>query len=133
MGCSRTRSLALYSEEFNIDSLFDRLEPVLNRLNITCEIVGVNDGSKDSTLGGLLERHRRTPAIGEVGLSRSFGKEVALTAGINCASGKTVVPAGADLQDPRELIEGLVAEWREGYGAVCATRLSRQGESWRKR
>jgi glycosyltransferase involved in cell wall biosynthesis len=125
--------IPLYNEELNIDCLFERLESVLNRLNMTYEIVGVNDGSKDNTLGRLVEHHRRNPAIKVVGLSRNFGKEIALTAGIDYTSGKAVVPIDADLQDPPELIEELVAKWREGYDVVCATRLSRQGESWVKR
>jgi glycosyltransferase involved in cell wall biosynthesis len=125
--------IPLYNEELNIDCLFERLESVLNRLNMSYEIVGVNDGSKDNTLGRLVEHHRRNPAIKVVGLSRNFGKEIALTAGIDYTSGKAVVPIDADLQDPPELIEELVAKWREGYDVVCATRLSRQGESWLKR
>jgi polyisoprenyl-phosphate glycosyltransferase len=123
----------LYNEEPNIDYLFERLEGVLKRLSATYEIVCVNDGSRDNTLNCLVEHHHRNPAIKVVNLSRNFGKEIALTAGLDHARGAAVVPIDADLQDPPELIEELVAKWREGYDVVYATRRSRRGETWFKR
>ncbi|MFB2969687.1 glycosyltransferase family 2 protein [Aerosakkonema sp. BLCC-F183] len=123
----------LYNEEPNIDYLFERLHKVLDGMNTSYEIVCVNDGSKDNTLKCLIEHHLLDPAIKVVNLSRNFGKEVALTAGIDYSTGSAVVPIDADLQDPPELIEELVAKWREGYDVVYATRRSRQGESWLKR
>ncbi|NER97065.1 MAG: glycosyltransferase family 2 protein [Symploca sp. SIO1B1] len=123
----------LYNEEPNIDYLFERLLLVLARMNIGYEIICVNDGSQDHTLKCLIEYHRRHSGIKIVNLSRNFGKEVALTAGIDYAGGAAVIPIDADLQDPPELIEQLVAKWREGYDVVYATRRSRQGESWPKR
>ncbi|NER21053.1 MAG: glycosyltransferase family 2 protein [Symploca sp. SIO1C2] len=123
----------LYNEEPNIDYLFERLLLVLDQMNIGYEIICVNDGSQDHTLKCLIEYHRRHSGIKIVNLSRNFGKEVALTAGIDYAGGAAVIPIDADLQDPPELIEQLVAKWREGYDVVYATRRSRQGESWPKR
>jgi polyisoprenyl-phosphate glycosyltransferase len=123
----------MYNEEQNIDYLFERLVSALNPLKIKYEIVCVNDGSKDRTLNCLIEYHHRNPAIKVVNLSRNFGKEIALTAGIDYAIGAAVVPIDADLQDPPELIEELIAKWREGYDVVYATRRSRRGESWIKR
>lgn len=123
----------LYNEEFNINYLFERLFSVLNRLDMRYEIVCVNDGSKDNTLGCLIEHHHQNPAIKVVNLSRNFGKEIALTAGIDYAIGSAIVPIDADLQDPPELIEKLVTKWREGYDVVYAMRRSRRGESWLKR
>lgn len=123
----------LYNEEPNIDNLFKRLLSVLEQIYITYEIICVNDGSKDNTLQALVEHHHRNPCIKVVNLSRNFGKEVALSAGIDYASGAAVIPIDADLQDPPELIGELVAKWREGYDVVYATRRSRQGESWLKR
>jgi glycosyltransferase involved in cell wall biosynthesis len=123
----------MYNEELNIDYLFERLVPVLDRLNMKYEIVCVDDGSKDNTLNYLVAHHLRNPAIKVVNLSRNFGKEIALTAGIDHATGAAVVPIDADLQDPPELIEELVAKWREGYDVVYATRRLRRGESWFKR
>jgi polyisoprenyl-phosphate glycosyltransferase len=123
----------LYNEEPNIDYLFERVESVLKRLNTSYEIVCVNDGSKDNTLKCLVEHHHRNPGIKVVNFSRNFGKEIALTAGIDYATGAAVIPIDADLQDPPELIEELVAKWREGYDVVNATRRSRAGETWFKR
>jgi len=123
----------LYNEEPNIDYLFERLLLVLDRMNVGYEIICINDGSQDNTLKCLIEYHRRHRGIKIVNLSRNFGKEVALTAGIDYAGGAAVIPIDADLQDPPELIEQLVAKWREGYDVVYATRRSRQGESWAKR
>lgn len=123
----------LYNEEPNINYLFERLLTVLERLNTTYEIICINDGSKDDTLKCLVEHHYRNPAIKVVNLSRNFGKEIALTAGIEYSTGAAVIPIDADLQDPPELIEELIAKWREGYDVVNATRRSRQGESWLKR
>jgi polyisoprenyl-phosphate glycosyltransferase len=123
----------LYNEEPNIDYLFERLESALAPLNTTYEIVCVNDGSRDNTLKCLIDHHDRNPIVKVVNLSRNFGKEIALTAGIDYASGAAIVPIDADLQDPPELIGELVAKWREGYDVVYATRRSRQGETWLKR
>lgn len=123
----------VYNEEQNLDYLFERLTSVLNRLNMTYEIVCVNDGSRDNTIERLIEHHQQNPAIKVVNLSRNYGKEIALSAGLDYTCGDAVVPIDADLQDPPELIAELVAKWREGYDVVLATRRSRQGESWVKR
>jgi glycosyltransferase involved in cell wall biosynthesis len=123
----------LYNEELNIDYLFERLLSVLSRLDTRYEIVCVNDGSKDNTIGCLIEHHHQNPKIKVVNLSRNYGKEIALSAGLDYANGNAVIPIDADLQDPPELIAELVDKWREGYDVVYATRRSRQGESWVKR
>lgn len=125
--------IPLYNEEDNIDYLLERLLGVLNNLKFAYEIVCVNDGSKDNTLKYLVEHHRSNQAIKVVNLSRNFGKEIALTAGIDYATGAAIIPIDADLQDPPELIGELVAKWQEGYDVVYATRRSRQGETWLKR
>ena len=123
----------LYNEELNIDYLFERLRSVLSRLNMTYEIVCINDGSRDKTIDCLIEYHHQDSRIKVINLSRNYGKEIALSAGLEYARGEAVVPIDADLQDPPELIEELVAKWREGYDVVYATRRSREGESWLKR
>ena len=123
----------LYCEASNIDYLFKRLETVLDHLGTTYEIICVDDGSSDDTVEGLKRHRQRNPRIKIVALSRNFGKELALTAGIDYANGAAVVPIDADLQDPPELIEVLVAKWREGYDVVYAKRRSREGETWLKR
>ena len=122
----------VYNEEQNIDYLFERLSSVLEKLQTSYEIVCVNDGSKDNTLQRLVEFHQRNSRIKIINLSRNFGKEIALTAGIDYAGGRAIIPIDADLQDPPELIEKLVSKWREGYDVVYATRRSRQGETWLK-
>ena len=123
----------LYCEESNIDYLFKRLEQVLDDLGLSYEIVCVDDGSRDRTLQELNNHHHRNSRIKVVALSRNFGKELALTAGIDYAVGSAVIPIDADLQDPPELISDLVAKWQEGYDVVYARRRSRDGESWLKR
>ncbi|MCU0537253.1 MAG: glycosyltransferase family 2 protein [Hydrococcus sp. Prado102] len=122
-----------YNEEPNLDYLFERLTKVLDRLNLKYELICINDGSTDNTLKYLIEHNRRNPNIKVVNLSRNFGKEIALSAGIHYTTGAAVVPIDADLQDPPELIEQLLAKWREGYDVVYAVRRSRLGESWLKR
>lgn len=123
----------LYNEQDNIDRLFSRLFAVLDPLGLSYEIICINDGSRDNTLASLLAYHQHYDAIKVINLSRNFGKEIALTAGLDYASGDAVIPIDADLQDPPELIEKLVEKWQEGYDVVYAMRRSRQGESWFKK
>ncbi|WP_325064823.1 glycosyltransferase family 2 protein [Dolichospermum flos-aquae] len=123
----------LHNEEPNIDHLFERLSSVLNKLNITYEIICIDDGSRDNTVKSLINHHYQNPAIKIVSFSRNFGKEIALTAGINHSQGKAVIPIDADLQDPPELIEQLIDKWREGYDVVYAQRRLRLDDSWVKR
>ncbi len=122
-----------YNEEDNLDYLFERLQSVLESLHSTYEIICINDGSKDNTLGRLIEYHQRNPLIKVINFSRNFGKEAALTAGLDYATGNAIIPIDADLQDPPELITELLAKWREGYDVVYAVRRSRSGESWLKK
>jgi len=123
----------LYNEEKNIDYLFQRLESVLDKVGLTYEIICVNDGSRDRTLEKLVTHYHRNSCIKVINFSRNFGKEIALTAGIDFANGAAVIPIDADLQDPPELIEALIAKWQEGFDVVYATRRTRQGETWLKR
>lgn len=123
----------MHNEQANLDNLFERLVTVLNRLNLAYEIVCIDDGSRDLTLPLLVKYHHADERIKIISFSRNFGKEIALTAGIDYASGDAVIPIDADLQDPPELIEALIAKWREGFDVIYATRRSRLGESWLKR
>lgn len=123
----------VYNEESNIDYFFETLIPVLIRLGLEYEIICVNDGSKDRTLEKLLVYHQNNPQIKIISFSRNFGKEIALTAGLHHSNGKAIIPIDTDLQDPPELIEGLVEKWREGYDVVYAVRRRRLGESSFKR
>ncbi len=123
----------VYNEQENLDYLFQRLLGVLQGLGLTYEIICINDGSRDDTLKGLVDYHHRYPEIKIVNLSRNFGKEIALSAGLDYTQGNVVVIIDADLQDPPELIAELLEKWREGYDVVYATRRSRAGETWLKR
>ncbi len=121
-----------YNEGENLDKLFSSLQSVLNPLNLDYEIVCINDGSKDDTLQLLIDYHHGDNRIKVINLSRNFGKEIAMSAGLDYTTGKAVIPIDADLQDPPELIIELMKKWQEGYDMVYAVRKSRQGESWLK-
>jgi glycosyltransferase involved in cell wall biosynthesis len=116
-----------------LDQFFARLNTVLGRLGLSHEIICVDDGSSDGSLDLILAQRARMPELRVVSLSRNFGKEVALSAGLEHAAGAAVVPIDADLQDPPELIEPMIAKWREGFDVVYATRGNRPGESRLKR
>lgn len=122
-----------YNEQDAVDAFFERLMPVLEGAGEDCEIVCINDGSQDETLARLLEAQRRYPDVRVVDLSRNYGKEAALTAGIDVARGDAVIPIDADLQDPPEVILHLLDKWREGYDVVLAKRTDRDSDSWLKR
>ncbi len=123
----------MYNEAAILDDLFNELTSVLEATGESFEIVCVNDASKDGTMESLCAYHEQDPRIKVVSLSRNFGKEIALTAGLDFAAGKAVIPIDADLQDPPELIPEMIAKWREGYEVVFAVRRSREGESALKR
>ena len=123
----------LYNEQENIDALFRRLLAVLEALNTSYDVICVNDGSRDNTLKNLVEYHQLYPQIKVVNLSRNFGKDTAMSAGIDYSQGMAVIPIDADLQDPPELIAEMIEKWHEGYDVVYASRLVRIGESWFKR
>ncbi len=123
----------VHNEGDGLDEFFDRVEAVIARLGLRAEIICVDDGSTNDALGRMLARRTRNPAIRIVSLSRNFGKDVALSAGLDHARGHAVIPIDADLQDPPELIYEMVERWREGYDVVYATRRRRAGESWLKR
>jgi len=122
----------MYNESGNINTLFSRLEAVLADVTEEYEIVCINDGSSDETLEMLLEYNIRNPRIVVLDLARNFGKEIALTAGLDFARGEAIIPIDADLQDPPELIADFVKKWREGYEVVYAQRRSRKGETFVK-
>ena len=122
----------IFNEEDSLEDLFSRLLTVFQKANLPYEIICVNDGSRDQSLAQLIEFHYQNAAIKVINLSRNFGKEVALTAGIDFARGDVVIPIDADLQDPPELILEMIEQWQAGFDVVYATRRSRQGESFAK-
>ena len=112
-----------------------RLRPVMDGLGEAWEVLYVNDGSRDGTLDAMLALRAAEPdRVSVLNLSRNFGKEAALTAGLDHAAATgAVVVIDSDLQDPPEVIPDLVAAWREGFDVAYAQRRLRAGESWTKR
>jgi len=119
----------VFNEEDVLEEFHKRTSQVLDTLPFETEILFVNDGSTDSTLELLTRRRNHDPRVAIVDLSRNFGKEVAMTAGLDHSSGDVVVVIDADLQDPPELIPELVKHWQDGYDVVYARRSSRRGET----
>jgi glycosyltransferase involved in cell wall biosynthesis len=122
-----------YNEQASIHETHRRLTTVLSATNVNYELIFINDGSLDSTLEVLRELRKHDPQIAIVDLSRNFGKEIALSAGLDVAEGDAVVVIDADLQDPPELIPQMLAEWRNGFDVVYAQRVERKGETLLKR
>lgn len=119
-----------YNEEEVINATLDRLTEECDRLdNLSAEIICVDDGSRDGTLEILADRATGDPRIRVLALSRNFGHQIAVTAGVDNANGDAVVIIDADLQDPPELIHEMVAKWREGYDVVYGRRMERPGET----
>ena len=122
-----------FNESRSIELLFGRLMPVLDNLKIPYEVIVVDDGSRDGTPRKVAELRDADPRIKLVCFSRNFGKEAALSAGLEHSCGAAVVQLDADLQHPPELIEDFLAGWKEGYEVVYGTRRSRDDEPWLRR
>ncbi|AFY62530.1 glycosyltransferase family 2 protein [Synechococcus sp. PCC 6312] len=122
-----------YNEAANLTQLLTRIAATLAPLELNYEVICVNDGSRDQTLPQLIEQHQQNPRIKVINFSRNFGKEIALTAGIDHSRGRAVIPLDADLQDPPELIPEMLSRWQEGFDVVYATRRTRAQDSWLKR
>src|SRR5690349_8578211 len=122
-----------YNEEKNLPAFLAAIVPVMERIGETFEIVFVDDGSRDGTLGILAAAASQDPRIKVVGLARNFGKDVALSAGLAHATGQAVIPIDCDLQHPVELIPEFVAKWREGNDMVIGVRSKRPEEGWARR
>ena len=125
-----------YNEEEVLPIFHGRLVAALANIKELAgrwEVVYVNDGSKDGTLHILKELQRTNQAVGVAALSRNFGKEAAMSAGLKLARGDAVILIDADLQDPPELIGEMVRVWQQGADVVNMKRSSRQGETWFKK
>lgn len=130
-----------YNESEVVEKFFSAMvgnNGILNNLELNCELVFINDGSKDNTLELLkaqkeIYSNKSNLDIKIVNLSRNFGKEAAMSAGFSVASGEAIVPMDADLQHPASLIPNFVELWRQGYDVVLAKRVNRQDESVLKR
>ncbi|CAH6976786.1 Polymyxin resistance protein ArnC, glycosyl transferase [Vibrio chagasii] len=122
-----------YNEQEVLEEFHSRLTKVLDSLPITSEIVYVDDGSKDNSLDVVSSFTSINSSISVIGLSRNFGKESAMSAGLEHCRGQAVILLDADLQDPPELIPQMIAKWREGYDVVNMQRRQRDGETWFKK
>jgi dolichol-phosphate mannosyltransferase len=122
----------VYNERENLNALAARIHPVLERISNAFEVVFVDDGSRDGSAEILDELNAFDPRFKVIHLSRNFGHQAALQAGLDAAAGRAVVLMDADLQDPPELLEALVAKWREGYDVVYAIRTKRKEAAWKR-
>jgi glycosyltransferase involved in cell wall biosynthesis len=123
----------VFNEQDSIPLFLEAIGPILNSITADWEVLFVNDGSRDRTFDIIREANTREPRVKGVDFSRNYGKEVALTAGLDHASGRAVIPMDVDLQDPPALIADMVAKWREGYDVVLAQRVDRSSDSVFKR
>lgn len=134
LGEPRGRSLSLVipvlNEEHGLEPLIARLRPVMESLGLDWEVVFVDDGSTDATLPMLKALHARDRRLKAVSLSRNFGKEIAMAAGLRYARGDAAVLMDADLQHPPELIRDFVQHWRAGFEIVYGQRLDRDTDGF---
>lgn len=121
------------NERENLPVLYERVAAALSREPEQWELLFVDDGSTDGSAEWVEEQATRDPRVKLLRLSRNFGHQIAITAGMDYARGDAVVIIDADLQDPPEAIPELLARWREGYEVVYAVRKSRAGETWLKK
>lgn len=123
----------LFNEELVIDESYKRLKQVMDSVGNPYEIILVNDGSKDGTAQMARNICQSDPNVKLLNFSRNFGHQIAITAGMDYASGDAVVVIDADLQDPPEVIPQMIAKWKEGYEVVYGQRTERKGETYFKK
>lgn len=121
--------IPMYNEEEVILESYRRLDNVMRPLEEEYELIFVNDGSRDRTMEIMLDVAKKDPHVKIVDFARNFGHQTAVTAGMKYSSGDAVVIIDADLQDPPELIPGMIEKWKEGYEVVYGKRLKREGET----
>ena len=121
--------IPVYNEEQSFPDLIKRLREVMDRLDGPVEVVLVDDGSQDASYQLMVAANREDPRFTVLQLSRNFGHQIAITAGMDAASGQAVIVMDADLQDPPEVILEMAARWQEGYEVVYAVREQREGET----
>ncbi|NEO69713.1 glycosyltransferase family 2 protein [Moorena sp. SIO3H5] len=124
--------IPVYNEENSISELYRRISTVMDQLG-EVELILVNDGSCDRSLELMRDLHQKDPRVCYLSLSRNFGHQIAVTAGLNFVRGQGIIVLDADLQDPPEVIPVLVEKWQQGYQIVYAQRTQRRRESWLKR
>ncbi|MCY9853630.1 glycosyltransferase family 2 protein [Vibrio mediterranei] len=122
-----------YNEQEVLNIFLQRISTVLQETGYSYEVILINDGSKDGTLKVMESLREQDSHVRTVNLSRNFGKEAALTAGLDLARGEVIIPIDADLQDPPELIHDFLREWKKGFDVVVAKRVDRSTDSWAKK
>ena len=125
--------IPMHNEQDVLEYLFERLERALQDIGVSIEIICVDDGSSDLTYQELLPYSASDPRIHIISLTRNFGKEAALTAGLDASTGHFVVPIDADLQDPPELISEFLLLWEQGYDVIYGVRADRSTDTFLKR
>lgn len=125
--------IPVYNEEETLPELREQLCDLMERLGEPTEVILVDDGSRDQSYAMMEEMHRQDPRFKVIALSRNFGHQLAITAGIDFASGDAVITMDADLQDPPEVVLQMVERWREGYHIVDGIREDRANDTWFKR
>jgi dolichol-phosphate mannosyltransferase len=125
--------IPIFNEEMNLVPLNERIQNALLPLGLAHEIIYVNDGSKDASLGIIRGLSESNPSIKYIDFSRNFGHQIAITAGLEYARGSRIIIMDGDGQDPPELIPQLYAKSLEGFEVVYAKRKKRKGESWLKK
>ncbi len=125
--------IPVYNEEEVIEHTYERLKTVMQSSDGNYELLFINDGSKDKSVDILLQLSEQDKTIKIVDFSRNFGHQIAITAGMDYASGNAIVIIDADLQDPPELILEMIQKWKEGYDVVYAKRTARKGETFFKK
>jgi dolichol-phosphate mannosyltransferase len=132
MGALLSLVVPVFNEEEVVPALLQRLQPLLDSLPLRSEVIFVDDGSVDGTARLLREAVQRDARLRLLSLSRNFGHQPAITAGLDHANGDAVVVMDGDLQDPPEVVAELVARWQQGFDVVHARRRRRAGETWVK-
>ncbi|MDR0555832.1 MAG: glycosyltransferase family 2 protein [Holosporaceae bacterium] len=122
-----------YNEAESVEMFFDMVIPILKRAKLNFEVLCVNDGSRDNTLELLVGLKGKYPEIKIIDFSRNFGKDAAITAGLDFAEGNCIVPMDCDLQDPPELIIDMLKKWKQGFEVVLAQRTDRSQDTLAKR
>ena len=129
-----TLLVPVYNEESVLPQLFKRLDEFTkNTPNYQFEFLFINDGSTDKSFSIITEQSKKDSRISYINLSRNFGKEIAMIAGIDHVKSDALVIIDADLQDPPEIIQEMISYWEDGYDDVYARRNNRQGETWLKK
>ncbi len=123
----------VYNEQEVLPLFQERIQAVMQSCDVNWRVIFVDDGSNDDSLQVMRDMHEQSSRFGYLSLSRNFGKEYAVTAGLDHAAADAAVVIDVDLQDPPELIPDMVAAWHSGYDVVYATRKVRHGESATKK